>query len=333
MWSKAGSSDSNQEVDFFSSKTNHLHSRMAPLIPPDLILVSLTPSHGSPNSGSLCLHDAINPKPNHPILTLKQCGDIHKHCLDSINTNSNKAGLIISSDSNKTVLNIWSWQNVSTAQTKREVLSQKILLTFSFFSLSPFFIQPSPISKLILPSPLTCLALSPQGSHLACGTDQGLLLFYHLPTGQILSSFSAHYRTINCLKFTKDGKGLISASQDSRISVWSCASLVNHNDNDSQSGGGGEVVINPYTTFNDHSLPITDLVCEETCELIRGRVWSCSLDGTVKVSSSVEKRNLFSERERNVIGFGSCLKRLCFKHELSEGKRNQLFLLLNWRSS
>lgn len=288
---------------------------MAPLIPPDLILVSLTPSNGSPNSGSLCLHDAINPKPNHAILTLKQCGDIHQHCLASINTNANKAGLVISSDSNKTVLNIWSWQNVSTVQIKRErALSNKVLLTFSFLSLSPFFIQPSPISKLILPSPLTCLALSPQGSHLACGTDQGLLLFYHLPTGQILSSFSAHYRRINCLKFTKDGKGLISASQDSRISVWSCASLVNHNDNQS----GGEVVINPYTTFNDHSLPITDLVCEETCELIRGRVWTCSLDGTVKVSSwrkkFLKRKKCYSVRELS--------QRLCFEREVSEGKRN-----------
>jgi len=154
--------------------------------------------------------------------------------------------------------------------------------------------QATPQSKLILPSPLTSLSLSPQGSHLACGLESGQLLFYHLSTGQLLSSFSAHYRAITVLKFTKDGKGLISGGKDSRISVWSVASLVNHREctsNEEEGGkGGAEMLINPYTTFNDHSLPITDIWVDENTDLLKGKVWSCSLDGSVKVSL-MEGRN------------------------------------------
>jgi len=86
---------------------------MAPVIGSDLILISLTPSNGLPNSGSLNLQDAFNPKPNQPILSLKQSSSIASHCLSSVTSNQNKAGIIVASDWNRTVLNVWNWQNVS----------------------------------------------------------------------------------------------------------------------------------------------------------------------------------------------------------------------------
>lgn len=39
----------------------------------------------------------------------------------------------------------------------------------------------------------------------------------------LYNSWDAHYRKVNVLKFTNDGLGLVSASEDTRVSIWSIA--------------------------------------------------------------------------------------------------------------
>lgn len=92
----------------------------------------------------------------------------------------------------------------------------------------------------------------------------------------MFNSFDAHYRRINILKFTSDGLGLISGSDDSGVSVWSVASLVS---NDLQ-----KEIPTAYCNLSDHTLPITDIQIGLGSFPNECRVLTSSVDHTVKVS-------------------------------------------------
>jgi pre-rRNA-processing protein IPI3 len=42
----------------------------------------------------------------------------------------------------------------------------------------------------------------------------------------LYNSWDAHYRKVNVLRFTNDGLGLVSASEDTRVSIWSVSTCV-----------------------------------------------------------------------------------------------------------
>ncbi|KAJ4478255.1 WD40-repeat-containing domain protein [Lentinula aciculospora] len=107
--------------------------------------------------------------------------------------------------------------------------------------------------KIVLPEKLTCVALDPSGDFFAGGTAQGRIYLWEVSSGILLNSWDAHYRQINVLRFTSDGAALLSGSDDSGISVWSISSLL---DEESQN-----TLSLPYFTLNDHTLPVTDILC------------------------------------------------------------------------
>jgi WD40 repeat protein len=68
------------------------------------------------------------------------------------------------------------------------------------------------------------LALSPDGSLLAIGRDDGSLNFWHTADGQQAGlEMSGHHGQINALAFSLDGSLLASASRDKTILVWDVA--------------------------------------------------------------------------------------------------------------
>lgn len=88
-----------------------------------------------------------------------------------------------------------------------------------------------------------------------------------------MASFDAAYRRLTSLKFTPCSTLLVIGSEDSSISIYSIHQLVS---NDS-----ANTIPSPYAVLSDHTLGITDLHIGKG-HGVRCRVWSTSLDGTLK---------------------------------------------------
>ncbi|KAG8878044.1 Pre-rRNA-processing protein ipi3 [Tulasnella sp. 331] len=97
------------------------------------------------------------------------------------------------------------------------------------------------------------MAIESSGRYFAGGTPTGRIYLWEMSSGILFSTFEAHYRRVNVLRFTTDGIALISGSEDSGVSVWVMAHLL---DNDKQ-----HEMPTPYCSLADHTLPITDIAC------------------------------------------------------------------------
>jgi WD40 repeat protein len=74
-----------------------------------------------------------------------------------------------------------------------------------------------------LPSWLTVLAFSPQGTHLATGHDDGSVLLWDVAGGRLLGEIQAHSRAVGALAFDRSGTRLASAGEDRLIKLWEVA--------------------------------------------------------------------------------------------------------------
>ncbi|KAK0552615.1 Pre-rRNA-processing protein ipi3 [Tilletia horrida] len=150
------------------------------------------------------------------------------------------------------------------------------------------------LQRIIVPTRLTTVALSPDGDLCAAGSTEGSLFLWQVSTGQLLALFDAHYRAVTVLKWCPDGQALVSAGADSRILVWSLAGLLapEAQHQHQQFGGVGSGALgsssshqpHPYATLSDHTLPVTSLAFPPTARFpAPATLWSTSLDGSVKL--------------------------------------------------
>lgn len=153
-------------------------------------------------------------------------------------------GGIFAAQEGKGMLSFWAWQ-------KQQVLH-----------------------RIHLPEKLTCFTVSPDGIWAVGGSSTGHIYLWEIASGLLLASFDAAYRRLTVLRFTPDSSLLLIGSEDSSITVYSIAKLV---DNESSN-----TIPSPYTVLSDHTLTITDLQVGKG-KSVDCRVWSTSLDGTVKV--------------------------------------------------
>lgn len=110
---------------------------------------------------------------------------------------------------------------------------------------------------------ISTLAFSSEGKYLAVGDDQRRIRLYSTDSWEpTKANWCHHSAKIICLKWTKDGKYLVSAALDNAIMVWS-----------------PEKLIRPLATAsNAHAGPIVDLICQED-----NRIISASQDGSLRV--------------------------------------------------
>ncbi|CCF54037.1 hypothetical protein NDA11_006354 [Ustilago hordei] len=184
--------------------------------------------------GSMGLTTVAAPSSTSPLFTFKGVSDPSFHSVSVIPTSPNPAisgtgGLVFQLENNKATLNVFSWQ------------------------------RDHPLQRIILPSKLSCVACSPNGELVAGGSFDGRIFLWQIATGDLLASFDAHYRSITVIKWTQDGAGLVTGSEDSRILVWSLAGLLAPHDQTSSSITSSEHNPTPYCSLADHNLGITDL--------------------------------------------------------------------------
>ncbi|KAG1781058.1 WD40-repeat-containing domain protein [Suillus placidus] len=206
----------------------------------EVVLCATAPQASGSGSGAIILHDV---QTGTSLASFKQSSSA-PHCTSFVETRDGQGGFILAAQQDKSILNVYNFQ--------------KDQLAF----------------KIVLPERLSCIALDNAGSFCAGGTAQGRIYLWEVASGILYNSWDAHYRHINVLKFTHDGAALISGSDDSGVSVWSVARLV---DDDTQNE-----LPTPYCTLSDHTLPVKDIVCGlgafPTC-----RVLTASLDHSVKL--------------------------------------------------
>lgn len=133
--------------------------------------------------------------------------------------------------------------------------------------------------RFILPGKASAFAVTPDGFYSGAAVAEKIYV-WQTSSGNLLTIISRHYQKIVVLKFTPDGKFLVSAAEDGMVMVWSLPAVAVHSEVElvSQTRAGQHDAI---YTFSDHSLPVTDLYISKTG--MNGRLCSVSSDKTCKV--------------------------------------------------
>ncbi|GIY28466.1 putative wd40 domain protein [Caerostris darwini] len=79
---------------------------------------------------------------------------------------------------------------------------------------------PPQVTMMTCPSPLTHLVSTPDSQHVIGCVRETQIEMYHLPSRNLVRTFSGHKNRITCLHLTLSGRWLISGSKDSEIIIW-----------------------------------------------------------------------------------------------------------------
>lgn len=139
----------------------------------------------------------------------------------------------------------------------------------------------SPLSELVRP-----LAVSAAKDYLAAGAASGKVYLWHVPTGELVRVWDAHYKGVSALCFSDDDSFLFSGGDDGILNVWTLGTLVDAMAEDATARPA------PTLEFSHHSLPITAIVCGAAVSG-GGKLYTTSLDRSVK-SYSLPARALLS---------------------------------------
>ena len=66
----------------------------------------------------------------------------------------------------------------------------------------------------------SALAFSPDGSLLACGSEDSTVKLWYTITGELMATFTGHLSNVNHLAFSPDGNMLASGSSDGTVKFW-----------------------------------------------------------------------------------------------------------------
>ncbi|KAJ3337368.1 hypothetical protein HDU93_001169 [Gonapodya sp. JEL0774] len=67
---------------------------------------------------------------------------------------------------------------------------------------------------------VVAVAWAPDSTRLACSLDSGAVVVFDVATGKALTTHTGHALTCRDLRFTHDGRTLVTASDDGRVGVW-----------------------------------------------------------------------------------------------------------------
>ncbi|KAJ3148769.1 Pre-rRNA-processing protein ipi3, partial [Irineochytrium annulatum] len=130
------------------------------------------------------------------------------------------------------------------------------------------------LCKFSVPEKLTALSMSGSGHYCVGGGASGRIYVWQMATGHLLRMFDAHFKAVRVLSFSFDDAAFVSAGEDASVHVWELGRVVFNDESGEDS--------RPLVTFSGHSLPVT--WADFGVSLLQhARVYSCSLDRTVKI--------------------------------------------------
>ena len=118
---------------------------------------------------------------------------------------------------------------------------------------------------------LSALALSPDGHFLVGGAaaGSGRLHVWHVSTGALLRTWDGHYKPVTSIRFTPDGRHVVTGGEDALVHVWSLVDLTRIETLADR--------VDAVRTFREHTLAVTGLA------VARDLIISVSTDRTCKV--------------------------------------------------
>lgn len=220
---------------------------------PSEVLVTASASTSSAQRGGITVLDPAAAAAHAPLVHWKGVSHPARHGVACVPTNvparaGGTGGCIAAIEPDKAVLTMYSWQ------------------------------RDQPLTRIVLPQKMTCVSLAPHAAFVATGTGDGRLFVWEVATGALLASWEAHYRAITSIAWTSDAAALVTASDDTRVCVWSWPSVLGYTD----LAGGARAPPAPYATLADHTLDITDVHVSSGAFPQQVRVWTASRDGTLK---------------------------------------------------
>lgn len=135
--------------------------------------------------------------------------------------------------------------------------------------------QPLHSPRLLCPGNVSVIACSPDCCYIAIAVDEKLHV-YQVSSGFLVGSGVRHFQAITVIRWSFDGSIVACGGEDGMITVWSLSSLLNK---ESQ-----QIASDPHYIFNDHSLPVTDLILTSGgSSCYRSRLISVSADSSCKI--------------------------------------------------
>lgn len=143
---------------------------------------------------------------------------------------------------------------------------------------------------------VTSVAISPDGTLLATGADNGVISLWHLADRQLVGIYQGHRSHIWSLAWSHDGQHLVSASDDATARIWNVATRQPTHILAAHTSGVAYVAVHPDNTLvasssTDHAVCIWDMQTGQLLRTLRGHsamipavAWS--LDGTLLASAS-----------------------------------------------
>ena len=134
----------------------------------------------------------------------------------------------------------------------------------------------SALHKFFVGEPMGVVASSPDGAFFAGGSLTGAAYVWECATGKLLRTWPAHFKAVSAMAFTPDGSVLVTGGDDTVVSAWTLATLLDPAQNSHPSP-------TPAHSWAEHSLPVTAIAVGQCDGGGAGLVVSGSADRTCKI--------------------------------------------------
>lgn len=156
----------------------------------------------------------------------------------------------------------------------------------------------SPDQTIVVPEQMASVCLSPSGAWFVAGAlNSGRIYLWETASGNLITVRDAHYQSVTHLQFSSDEAYIFSGAVDSRVCAWKLVDLVREGSGSATTGNASikestkekkqsttsAADTRPQISWTGHKLPITGLVPGYGTATGGLKIYSSSLDKTVRI--------------------------------------------------